>query len=189
MAASLLARPRLPMRDPFDLLPLRQAVRPSGAAAPAFAQQALLDGLSRPVRFRISRYGEGGQIRAVSEQALGEARAVLRQAYGELVSFGAPMVHTYVDPAHEILMEPLMFMRIDAPKSQRQELLALLQERGAQLQEVDQQRHRVVVRAEIRLAKLLGLEREILALGDGSAHVLCWLLRYERAAAEDAAPA
>jgi hypothetical protein len=48
---------------------------------------------------------------------------------------------------------------------------------------VDQQRHRVVVRAEIRLARLLGLEDEILALGDGSAHVLCWLLRYERVAA------
>ena len=35
----------------------------------------------------------------------------------------------------------------------------------------------------IRLARLLGLEDEILALGDGSAHVLCWLLRYERVAA------
>lgn len=184
MGAALLgAQPRPPLRDPFDLLPLRQVVRPSGAAAPAFARQSLLDGLSRPVRFRISRYGEGGQILAVSEQALSEGRAVLRQAYGDLVSFGAPTVHTYVDPQREMLMEPLMYMRIDAPKAQRRELLALLEDRGAELQEVDQQRHRVVVRAEIRLARLLGLEREILALGDGSAHVLCWLLRYERAAA------
>jgi hypothetical protein len=183
MVAALFDRPRLPTRDPFDLLPLRQVVRPCGEAAPAFARQALLDGLSRPVRFRISRYGEGGQIRAVSEQALAEARAVLRQAYGELVSFGAPTVHTYVDAQREVLMEPVMFMRIDAPKSQRHELLALLQERGAELLEVDQQRHRVVVRAEIRLARLLGLEHEIQALGDGSAHVLCWLLRYDRASA------
>jgi hypothetical protein len=183
MGAALFERPRLPTRDPHDLLPLRQVVRPSGEAAPAFARQSLLDGLSRPVRFRINRYGEGGQIRAVSEQALSEARAVLRQAYGDLVSFGAPTVHTYEDPQREILMEPLMFMRIDAPKSQRRQLLELLEERGAELQEVDQQRHRVVVRAEIRLARLLGLENEILELGDGSAHVLCWLLRYDRATA------
>jgi hypothetical protein len=41
-----------------------------------------------------------------------------------------------------------------------------------------------VIRAEVPLSKLLGVERLIAELTDGSAHTMCWLLRYQAALAE-----
>jgi hypothetical protein len=175
-----------PARDRMDLLPLRQLVTGNGDAASAFARQSLLDGLSRPDRFRIVRHGEGAQILAAGEHALSEAQVVLRQAYGALVTFGEPSVHTWVDPREETLMVPVMFMRADVPRPQLPALLEVLQERAATARDVEVQRSRAVIRAEVPLVRGLGLERQILEITDGSAHVLSWLLRYERATAAPA---
>ena len=77
---------------PADPLPIRQTVQPAPDAALPFATQCLLSQLSRPGRFRFVRFGAGGVIEAASEAALADARAVLGQAYGELLAFGAPTV-------------------------------------------------------------------------------------------------
>jgi hypothetical protein len=173
------------LRDPLDLLPLRQTVTPAGDAASAFATRGLLDWLSKPDRFQIISHGNGGQILAIGELALAEAQQLLRQAYGALVGFGAPTVHTYVDPQAGCLMVPVMFLRVEAPRAYACELLRIVEGRCARVQEVDVQKHRVVLRAEIRLANLIGLERAIVEATGGAAHILCWLLRYEAAGADE----
>lgn len=165
----------------LDLLPLRQRVKATGQAAFTFAKRELLDCLSKPEKFRITSYGEGGQILAASESALTQAQAVLTQAYGPLITFAEPTIHTYLDAARGSLMVPVMFLRVNARKEHSPALLAELKERNAEIQEVDAQQHHVVIRAQIRLSSLLGYEKIALELTDGSVHILCWLLRYEPA--------
>ena len=169
------------VRDPLDLLPLRQMVAASGDAAPVLARQDLLDRLSRPHRYRIVGRGNCGQILAASELALAEARVLLRQAYGDLLTFGATSVHSYVDPQTKTPMVPVLFVRIDAPRAHRRDLLDILKGRRADLKDVERQRDRVVLRAELEFSRALGLQREVLELADGSAHFLSWLLEYRRA--------
>ena len=168
-------------RDRLDLLPLRQMVSATGDAAHEFARQALLDGFAKPDRYRVVSHGHGGQILAVGELALAEAQAMLRQAYGSLVSFGTPNVHTYVDAETGALMTPVVFLRVDAPRSHTQELLQVLAARSAEMNQVDPQRDRVVVRAELELSRAIGVTRQIDELTNGAAQVLSWLLRYQRA--------
>jgi hypothetical protein len=167
--------------DRLELLPLRQTVSVDSDAGAGFPRQGLLDWLSRADRYRIISHGSGGQILAASERGLAEARLVLRQAYGALVRFGIPTVHSYLDRQAEALMVPIMFLRVDAPRAHATELQHMLQERDADLREVDLQRDRVVVRAELELSRSLGLERAIEELTDGAVHILSWLVRYDRA--------
>ena len=169
------------LRDPMDLLPVLQLVTASGDAAPVFARQALLDRLSRPHRFRIVGHGSGGQILAASGRALAEAQGLLRQAYGASIGFGTPSVHTYVDAHTGMLMVPVVFMRIDAPRARGPELRNLLEERRARMQEVEMRRDRVVLRAEMQLSRTLDLEDRIASSTGGAAQVLSWLVRYEPA--------
>lgn len=168
------------VRDPLDLLPLRQMVHVRGDASRVFARRGLLAWLSKPERFQIVAHGEGGQLLAASEFALAEARVVLQQAYGERVAFGSVVAHSYVDTREEVLMVPVMFLRIDAPRCFRPDLAALLEDRGAEMKEVDVQRDRVVLRAEVEFARALGLHRQVQELTDGSAHFLSWLQGYRR---------
>ncbi|HEX7892299.1 MAG TPA: hypothetical protein VF522_23315 [Ramlibacter sp.] len=172
------------VRDPLDLLPLRQMVTARGDAALVFARPGLLDGLSRPDRYRIAGHDQGGQILAASEFALADARLLLQQAYGDLVGFGAPTVHTYVDAAAQSLMVPIMFLRIDAPRPHMLQLLEILQARRARWFEKETPRDRVVIRAELAFSRAHGLQRQLLELTDGSAHCLSWLLGYERSLQE-----
>ena len=167
--------------DVLDRLPLRQCVIPAGEAALAFAERKLLDWLSRPAEFQITRYGEGGQIHAASESALGQARALLREAYGELISFGQPLVHTWICPREEQLMEPIMGLRVEAGRDHVLHALGELKERNADVQEVELEPDRAVLRGEIRLADLLGYERTVEGLTGESAHVMTQLLRYQPA--------
>jgi hypothetical protein len=169
------------VRDKLDLLPLRQMVIAAGEAAPVFARQPLLDWLSRPDRYQIIRHCDGGQILAANEHALAEARTVLRQAYGALVTFAAPAVHSYMDCDGEVPMVPIIFLRIDAPRAHAQELQRRLAERCASMKEVDLQRDRVVLRAEMEMCRALGFARKLEELTGGAAHLVSWLVRYDRA--------
>ena len=170
------------VRDRFDLLPLRQMVTVNGEAAPAFARQGLPEWLSKQGRYQIVGHECGGQILAVNELAMAEAQLVLRQAYGSSISFGIAAVHSYMDPDTQAVMVPVMFLRIDAPRSHARGLQQMLMERCAEMKKVDLQRDRVVIRAELELARALGLERHVGELTEGAAYVLSWLLRYQRAA-------
>ncbi|HSW15578.1 MAG TPA: hypothetical protein VLJ86_00010 [Ramlibacter sp.] len=181
MHASNLGERKLTEPD-LDLLPLRQTMAPSGDVGLVFPRQELLERLSKPDRYRILVHGAGGgQILAASEFALAQARVLLQQAYGALVTFGAISVHTYVDPHTKRLMAPVMFVRIDAARAHMRELLEALEARAARLHEVDAQRGRIVIRAELEFCRALGLEREFMDVTDGSAHLLSWLLGYEQA--------
>jgi hypothetical protein len=175
------------LRDNLDLLPLRQVVIAAPGAAPVFARQALLDQISRPYLYHIIRYGSGAQIMAANEHALAHARALLLQAYGSSIAFGIPAVHSYVDCEEEVLMVPVVFLRIDSPRAHAPELQRRLAARRAVMKETDLQRQRVVLRAEMEMSRALGLAGEVGELTDGAAHVLSWLLRYERAASDAAA--
>jgi len=175
-------------RDQFDLLPLRQTVTASGDAALVFARQDLLDWLSVPDRYLIISHGQGGQILAAGELALAKAQLVLREAYGALITFGIATVHTYEDTEAQTLMVPIMFLRVDAPRRHMQELLNILKERSAEIREVEVQRDRVVIRAELEFSRALGLELQIEQLTNGSAQILSWLLRYQQALRQTASP-
>ncbi|MBC5784604.1 hypothetical protein H8N03_16770 [Ramlibacter sp. USB13] len=173
----------MPMRDALDLLPLRQLVTVHGEAADVFARQVLLDRLSKPHRYAIVAHGgAGGQILAAGERALAEARALLRQAYGPGVSFGIPTVHTYLDPRTNATMVPVIFVRIDAPRAHGEPLQALLKECGAALHAMEIRRERIVLRADLVLARAVDLESRVMEITDGASQVLSWLVRYEPAA-------
>ena len=169
------------VRDPLDLLPLRQFVGATGDAASEFAGQALLGALGRPGKYVLARHGQGAQILACNEHALADAQAMLRRTYGDLVSFGEPNVHRWLDAKAGVVMVPVVYLRIDAPRSHARDLLKLLEERGAHERQADLQRHRVIVRSEMPLSRSLGVTREIGEATDGAAHVMSWLLRYEAA--------
>lgn len=170
------------VRDRLDLFPLRQMIGATGDAALVFARQGLLDWLSKPDRFQIIGHGQGGQILAASEVALADARALLHRTYGDLITFRPATVHTYVDAQAGTLMVPIMFVRIDAPRRHMHDLLQLLKALTASVKESAVQRDRAVLRAELEFARAFGLERQVEELTDGSAHVLSWLLRYQRPA-------
>jgi hypothetical protein len=174
------------MRDPFDLLPLRQLVSATGGAERVFAQQVLLDQLSRAGRFRIIRHGGGAEVLAANERALAEARSILRQAYGSAIAFGAAAVHTFVDGQTGERMVPILFVRIDAPRAHAHALQQMLKDRGAAAQDVTLSRGRVVIRVEIAFTSALDLESAVALETEGAAQFLCWLVRYDAAAESDA---
>lgn len=182
--------------DGLDLLPLRQLVRVSGDAERVFACQRLLEGLARPARYRIVRHGAGGQICAAGTLALEEAQGLLRQAYGERVRFGGVTIHSYIDAGTGTRMEPVMFLRVDAPRVHGSALLQVFREAGIAAPDVDCRKDRMVFRVEVLLARMPQLERAVEALTDGVAHSMSWLLGYRampgdqvRGAADGAGPA
>jgi hypothetical protein len=175
--------------DTLDLLPLRQMVRATHATATGLGGGRLLDGLSRPGRFRIMRHGPGGQILARNGLALAEAQVMLRHAYGSCIDFGTPSAHRVIDHATGTVLMPTMSLRVDAPRAFRRELLQILDQRSIGPGEIAIQRGRMVMRMESPLACLIGLEREILERTDGAAQILCCLSGYSpapRAAVEEA---
>lgn len=169
--------------DRLDLLPLRQNVTAEPHAVPVFAAQGVLDWLSRPERYQVVSHGGGGQILAAGEAALAEAQGMLREAYGASIRFGTPTVHSFVDDATGERMVPVLFMRVDAPRAEVERLQRLLASRCADVKEVELQQGRVVLRAEMELARSLGVEAEVLDATGGAAQILSWLLRYEAARA------
>jgi len=164
--------------DMLDLLPLRQMVHARHATAAGLASRLRLDGLSRPDHFRILRHGAGGQILARNGLALAKAQAVLQHACGQSIDFAPPTAHRVIDHATGAILVPMMFLRVDAPRAFRQELLQLLAERSIAPGEIALQRRRIVARVEAPLTALIGLERQIVERTDGAAHILCWLSRY-----------
>ncbi|GAB3666857.1 hypothetical protein [Ramlibacter alkalitolerans] len=164
--------------DTLDLMPLRQVVHATEASRAGWCAQGLLDGLSRPERFRILRLGTGGQILARNGLALAQAQRLLRQAYGQSIEFGTPTVHRVVDPATGAVLVPVMSLRVDAPRSFRQELLQILADRATGPRQVAVQGERTIVRTESPLEHLIGLEPQVLERSNGAARILCSLARY-----------
>jgi translation elongation factor EF-G len=76
-------------------------------------------------------------------------------------------------------MEPLMFVKVNARREYLDPLMQALRARGARMHEVELQGRRVLLRAEARLAMLLGFEAAVLATSRQSAQVHARLVRYE----------
>ena len=132
-------------------------------------------------RFVVVAHGSEREIRALNERALAEGQRAVRSAHGDAVRFGEPRIHTYVDPQRRLPMEPLMFVKVNARREHLDAVLQDLRGRGARMQEVEVQSRRVIVRAEVRLAALLGFDEAVQALSGRTAQVFAWLVRYEAA--------
>ncbi|HET8746741.1 MAG TPA: hypothetical protein VFM98_14130 [Ramlibacter sp.] len=79
----------------------------------------------------------------------------------------------------------VLFVRIDAPRRHAQALQCLLQARGADVKELERQRDRVLVRAEIALARAHGVADEVAGLTGDAAQVLSWQVRCRPAGAKE----
>ncbi|HET8746736.1 MAG TPA: hypothetical protein VFM98_14105 [Ramlibacter sp.] len=163
-------------------LPLRQDWQLPSSVAPALQRTLRCEG-GDPPRFAIVRRGREGEIWALNERALGEGRHAMKLAHLGAVRFTEPRVHTYLHPQRRVPMEPLMAVKVNARREHMEPILAELRTRGARMQEVELQGRRVTVRAEARLAALLGFEQAIDALTAHSGQAHTWLARYEAAPA------
>ena len=169
----------LPPVDKPTHLPLRQRWR----AALPLPQPPEPGPLSCARRFIVLVEPGGGEIRAACERTLAQGRAALAQAMpaGTALAFGEAEAHRFVDAISGMPMEPLMFVRVDAPLARWQPLAQDLRSRGARLQEVELQRQRTVLRAQAWLGPLLGFSEAAAGATDGDVHVSMWLARYEPA--------
>lgn len=173
-----------PPVDKPDRLPLRQRWHTTGGEGVRFQDATDASKPARPPRFRVLVDGScGGQLRALNETALAQARDLVRRYQRGHVVFDEPAVHTYVDEVLQVEMEPLMFIRINAPRTRWSPLVQELRGRRAKLHEVELQPQVAVLRAEAPLRRLLGLERAITELGEvPPIQAFVWLLRYEPSA-------
>ncbi|ATA56064.1 MULTISPECIES: hypothetical protein [Variovorax] len=164
--------------DPLTKYPLRQSLLPGAEGLAVFAQRGPVDWLSRPDQYVFICEGRGGRIYAANEAALEEAQQLIRDAHGDQVVSREPEIHTFVDPALDAVVEPIMFLRLKSPRAYATVLRDELDRRRADVKEEDLQRHDVVIRAEVRLADLMGYAKSALAMSNGSAVIWNWLLRY-----------
>lgn len=164
--------------DKFASYPLRQSLLPSAKGLAIFAKRGLVEWLSRPDRYLIVCEGRGGRIYAANEASLEEAQQVIKDAYRDQVISRAPEIYTFVDPRLDALVEPIMFLRLKSPRGYATALLEELDRRRASIKEEYLQRYHVVIRAEARLADLMGYSKATLTMTNGSAVIWSWLLRY-----------
>jgi len=152
----------------------------AGSEGARCEQVAELSKPARPPRFHVSVDSpRGGLLRALNERALAQARELVRQGQLGEVVFEEPTVHTYVDEVLQVQMEPLMFVRVNAPCSRWVPIVDELRRRRAKLHEVELQPHVAVLRAEAPLRRLLGFERAIIERGEAPIQAAIWLLRYQ----------
>ena len=166
----------------LERYPLKQLLTPTDAGAALFAVTGLIDELSKPESYLVIGEKPGGWIYAANEAALEQAREIVAAALGTAAANAEPQVHTFLDPAHGAVVEPVMFLRVKAPRGYAALIAEDLARRGVSVLEHDMQRFDVVVRAEGRLADLIGYERASQVLTHGTAVVWNWLLRYQLAA-------
>ena len=115
----------------------------------------------------------GLAILAANEDALEEPRRILREMYGDFVEVRDPRVR-YMPGPHE----PIMHVRITAKRDNAPAILRELRNRGARLLEECTRNRVYVVRAEARLATLLGLPARLAEITEGLAMHSIRLIRY-----------
>ena len=120
-------------------------------------------------------HDHGLAIFAANEDALRVPVRVLREMYGDFVEVRLPKVR-YVpgDPQQE----PIMHVRITTRADYAARVLAELRAREARIVEQCLRGRVVIMRAEGRLANLLGLSTRLDELTDGTAAHTVRLLRY-----------
>lgn len=174
------------MHDKLERFPLRQAVRLTSPVPAAFPAEGVVGWLSKPDEYVAFVRGEEITLCAASPAAMDEARTLLRQVHGGAAAVGPVAVHALENEDGQC-MEPIMSLRITAGREHAIALLALMNERGADVRDVLLQPGRCVIRGEAPLAKLLDWEPAARAASGGTVHIVSWLSRYEVRAAEVAA--
>ena len=137
--------------------PLRQSVTATPEKIASIRDSGLLDWLSKPESQLLLDHGNRITICAAHETALEEATAVLAQAHGPSVTFSALQIHSIPAPEPGMRLKPVMSVRIQTRRQHAARTLEELVQRRATIIEEDRQGDRVVLRAEVRLADLLGL--------------------------------
>ncbi len=168
-----------PPAEKPDRLPLRQGWRTTGDEPAAFEQQPQAAWLFGAPRFAVTTEGREGEVRAINEKVLKEARGRIQQAHANAVLFEPPAVCTWVDEGRGVEMEPLMSIRLNARRVHHQMLVDELRSRDARLQEVELQKHHAVIRGEAPLAAILGLEDAVMEATGDTTLVVIWLARYQ----------
>ncbi|MEO8248649.1 MAG: hypothetical protein ABI589_04695 [Burkholderiales bacterium] len=168
-------------QDNLNRYPLRQLLLPAAEGDTPLERPGVVDLHSRPDSYLVISEERGGRIYAANESALKEAQQVAAAAHGEGVILADPYVHTFHEAALAAKFEPVMYLRVKVPSGYAEAVLQDLEQRGVRIMYSDVKRLDAVIRAEGRLADLLGYEEAVQTLTLGTAVVWNWLLRYEAA--------
>lgn len=125
----------------------------------------------------------GGCIYAAHEGALRKARHAVERLHAGQVRFEPPIVRTYVHPADGVMV-PLMFVKAVTQQADYAAVIANLRSRRARLHEIEMRRDGLVIRAQVRLADLLGFEDAVCQVARAPVRVASWLVRYAPDAGE-----
>lgn len=122
---------------------------------------------------------EGLRLHAACEEALALPGEILRDAFGDALSFSAPGVklqrHAGVD------YEPVMFVRTEVAAPHQAAVRAALLARGATILEEDVRRTAAITRATCPLRRLLGFTDSLRGLAGAQAWSWVWLSHYQSA--------
>lgn len=170
--------PRALDEDELARYPLRQSLAAAPETLAALRRSGLLEWLSKPECCLLVDDEDRITICAAHEDALEQAVAFIVQAHGASVKLDAPQVYGVPDRQGGRPLQPLMFVRAQVPRVQAVRALEELVRRHAIILENDLQTDCVVLRAEVRLADLLGYPAFLRELTSGTAALWIWLLRY-----------
>lgn len=139
--------------------------------------------IPRQLRVRSSRTSQlvlepgGGCIYAAHERGLREARRAVERLHAGQVRFEPPIVRTRVDPTHGVMV-PLMFVKAVTQQVDYAAVITNLRSRRARLHEIEMGHEAMIIRAQARLADLLGFEDAVRSIARAPVRVASWLVRY-----------
>ena len=163
-------------------LPLEQTVVHRREPFQYFFAVRALEVVPRSENYVLEPEPEGLRLHAACESALALPGEILRDAFGDALSFSAPEAklqrHAGVD------YEPVMYVRTEVAAQHQAALRAALLARGAALLEEDVRRTAAITRATCPLRRLLGFTDALRGLAGAQARSWVWLSHYQPAAQE-----
>jgi len=126
---------------------------------------------------------EGLTVRGRNEDALAWPLQVLKDLYGDRLEVGEPRVRLWNGAS---VLEPVMQLRISAPRAVLPPIEQELQRRRVPIGERHLARFHAVLRSEAPLARLIGLPERLRTLGNDMAQH--WILLSHYAAMEPQPP-
>jgi hypothetical protein len=159
--------------------PLRQSLWVDAQKLASLRESGAAEWLSKPERHLLVDDGKQFTLCAANEQTLDEATPPVAAALGASARFDAPRAHCAIRAHDGVRLQPVMFVRIRAPHAHAARVREELLRRGTRVVEEDVQADRIVVRAEARLADLIGYTKFLREATNESAELWSWLVRYE----------
>lgn len=161
-------------------LPLEQKVAHRREPFQYFFAVRAMEVVPRSEDYVLEPETEGLRLHAACETALARPGEILRDAFGDALSFSAPEVkltrHAGVD------YEPVMYVRTEVAAQHQAAVRAALLARGATLLEEDVRRTAAITRATCPLRRLLGFNDALRRLAGEQARSWVWLSHYQEAA-------